>query len=260
MTQSTAESPPATDSADRDSAGRAKPTDDAARPDWWLRGLGRAVDKKITSLQDEYIAKSPAARAELARLRRGLGKTAGSVPDIWELTVGLVPRDMVWDGDEPSRAEQAVHAAMTLYALHQQSQDIEMHKPGVRLGTAVRRLAAGDGTKSSQKESKEGGGKDRKEDGRKQAVTRRFMAVATAQSIDEVLFHVRGLIGQLRREEQPLDYAMFAEDVLKLLTPGRENQVRLAWGRDYYRTPSAKPADKDGEAPDATSPTDDNNE
>lgn len=255
MTQSTVESPPA--------------ADPAARPRWRFGDLGRAVDREITRLQGDHIERSsPSARAQLARLRRGLGKTAGSVPDIWESTVGLVPRDLVWDSDEPSRAELAAHAAMTLYALHQQSQDTKMHKPGVGFGTAVRRLAAGDGTKSAagdgaksaRKEGKEDNAKGGKEDGRKQAVTRRFMAVATAQTINEVLFHVRGLITQLRREKYPLDYAMFAEDVLKLLTPGRENQVRLAWGREFYRTPSADRSDKDGDKAEDTSTPDDNNE
>ncbi len=205
MTQSTADSPPA-----------------AGRKSRWLGALGTALDWRIERLQREYLAESSAARADLARLRRGLGKPAGSVPEIWELTVGAVPERLTWDRDEPSRAEQAAHAAMTLYALHQQSLTVGIHRPKVRFGAAVRRLA----------------GDDRKGDRQagKQAVTRRFMAVATAQSIDEVLFHVRGLITQLRREKIGLDYAMFADDVLNLLTPGRETLVRLAWGREFYRT------------------------
>jgi CRISPR system Cascade subunit CasB len=164
---------------------------------------------------------------------------------------------------------------MTLYALHQQSHDNdEMHVPGIRFGAAVRRLAAEDGTKGAagggtksgvadgekSAQSKEDEAKGGKEDSRKQAITRRFMAVATAQSINEVLFHVRGLITQLRREKQPLDYAMFAEDVFNLLTPGQENRVRLAWGREFYRTPSAARSDKDGKTPEDSSTSDDDNE
>lgn len=265
MTQSTAESPQAAEATDP-----AKPTA-AARPGWWLRDLGRAVDKEIKELQDRFTEGSPVARAQLARLRRGLGKPAGSVPDIWELTVGLVPEKQASQGNDPSHAEQAAHAAMTLYALHQQSHDNDkMHVPGIRFGAAVRRLAAEDGTKGGTKSGVADGGKsahtkedeakDGKEDGRKQAITRRFMAVATAQSINEVLFHVRGLITQLRREKQPLDYAMFAEDVYNLLTPGAENRVRLAWGREFYRTPSADRSDKDAKTPEDSSTSDDDNE
>lgn len=195
-----------------------------------LGELGKALDPELTRLQEKYLAKCATERAHLARLRRGLGKKAGSVPDIWELTVGKVPARMVPADDEPGPAEQAAHAAMTLYALHQQSLTVPMHKPGERFGAAVRRLKA-----------------DKQ---REEAVTRRFMAVATAQSIDEVLFHVRGLITQLRRDKHGLDYAMFADDILKLLTPGREIEVRLAWGRDFYRVAF------DDEASEPTSPQD----
>jgi CRISPR system Cascade subunit CasB len=200
--------------------------------------LGKALDPKITRLQREILAESATARAELARLRRGLGKSAGSVPDIWELTIGLVPPDLASPGN-PSRAEQAAHAAMTLYALHQQSLDVKIHKPGERFGAAVRRLAKADKR-------------------REEAVTRRFMAVATAQSIDEVLFHVRGLITQLRKEKIPVDYAMFADDILDLLTPGREIQVRLRWGRAFYRTTRAEKTE--GGTPDSGSAPDSDND
>lgn len=187
----------------------------------WRGDLGFALESRISRLQSEYLAGSPSARADLARLRRGLGKPAGSVPEIWDLTVGAVPAKLSWDRDEPSRAEQAAHAALTLYALHQQSMSSRVHVPEVSFGTAVRNLARG-GTQSEE------------------AVTRRFMAVATAESIDELLTHVRGLVTQLKKVEPPirggLDYARFADDMLALLTPGREHSVRLQWGRDFYRT------------------------
>jgi CRISPR system Cascade subunit CasB len=185
----------------------------------WLGPLGFALDWRIARLQRDFLRGSPGARAELARLRRGLGKQAGSVPEIWELTVGAVPADLTWERDEPSRAEEAAHAALTLYALHQQSFPGPAHVPGISFGSAVGRLAVGGGPSQD-------------------AVTRRFMAVATAESADEVLVHVRGLVTQLRGERRAIDYARFADDILGLLTPGRETKVRLRWGRDFYRTTS----------------------
>lgn len=182
----------------------------------WLKPLGYALDWRIERLQAEYLRGAPAARADLARLRRGLGKQAGSVPEIWEITVGAVPAELIWDRDEPSRAEQAAHAAMTLFALHQQSLAGPAHVPGVSFGSAVGRLASGDGPS-------------------KDAVTRRFMTVATAESADELLVHVRGLVTQLKGARRGIDYAQFADHVLDLLTPGLETAVRLAWGRDFYR-------------------------
>jgi CRISPR system Cascade subunit CasB len=182
-----------------------------------LGQLGTALDWRLDRLQAEYLHGSPPARADLARLRRALGKPAGSVPEVWEYTVGAVPESLRWDRDEPSRAEQAAHAALTLFAMHQQSMPVPAHVHGVSLGRAVGQLAAG-GEQSAD------------------AVTRRFMAVATATSVDEALVHIRGLVAQLRSAQRGFDYARLADDLVKLLNPERAETVRLAWGRDFYRT------------------------
>lgn len=179
--------------------------------------LGHALDGRIERLQRDYLRGSPAARADLARLRRGLGKPAGSVPEIWSLTVGAVPDTLSWHGDEPSWAEQAAHAALTLYALHQQSMPTPAHSPGTSFGSAVGRL------RFSAQRSEE-------------AVTRRFMAAATAGSMAGVLTHLRGLITLLRGERRGIDYAALADDLSRLVAPGGAPVVRLAWGRAFYRS------------------------
>lgn len=198
--------------------------------------LGRALNREITRLQAEYLRDKAAAHADLARLRRGLAKPAGSMPEIWRLTVGAVPAELTWNRDEPSWAEQAAHAALTLYALHQQSVAVPMHLHGVSFGHAVSGLRFTD---------------QRSE----QAVTRRFMTVATAETINEVLTHARGLITQLRSERIGFDYARFADDLLGLLTPGRAQQVRLSWGRSFYHTTPDPLSDNGDQAlGDATTP------
>jgi CRISPR system Cascade subunit CasB len=182
-----------------------------------LGPLGNALDWRIIRLQADYLRDKPTARADLARLRRGLGKPAGSVPEIWDITIGAVPESLQWNRDEPGRAEHAAHAVLCLFALHQQSLSVAAHVPGTSFGQAVARLSRAEGRSAD-------------------AVTRRFMAVATAGSINEVLAHVRGLVTQLRGIKQGLDYARLADDLLAVLTPGRATTIRLAWGRDFYRT------------------------
>ncbi|MEU2032843.1 type I-E CRISPR-associated protein Cse2/CasB [Nocardia amamiensis] len=188
-----------------------------------LGRLGTAVEWRLKGLQEEYLRGSPVARAELAKLRRGLGKPAGGVPEIWDLTIAIVPAslhaDDRFDDDTPSVAEQAAHSALTLFAAHQQSMPVAAHVPDVSFGAAVAILAQQDGRSAD-------------------AVARRFMAVATAQSIDEVLVHTRGLVTQLRTARKGFDYARLADDITDLLTPGRAQRVRLAWGRDFYRAPA----------------------
>ncbi|EID14938.1 type I-E CRISPR-associated protein Cse2/CasB [Mycolicibacterium phlei] len=188
-------------------------------PQRGLRALGSAIDQRLQRLQADYLGGAPHARATLAKLRRAVGKPAGAVPEVWAYTIGFVPAALTWDRDEPSHAEQAAHAAMTLYALHQQAMPVPAHVRGVSFGAAVARLARGDGSREA-------------------AVTRRFMSVATAISIEEILVHVRGLITQLRGEQLGFDYARLADDLYQLLNPQYAGSVRLAWGRDFYRTGS----------------------
>lgn len=193
-------------------------TTPVTRPDSkrWLGTLGKALDGRLDRLQAEYLAGTPRARADIAKLRRALGKPTGSVPEVWEYTMAAVPSSLQWDRDEPTRAEDAAHAALTLFALHQQSMTVPAHQHNVSFGHAVGRLA-------------------QKEERSQQAVTRRFMAVATAGSMDAMLTHVRGLVTQLRSAQIGFDYARFADDLRNLLDPQRAQRVRLSWGRDFYR-------------------------
>lgn len=181
-----------------------------------LRDLGAVVDQRVRNLQRMYIANtSSPARALLAQLRNAVGSEPGAVPAVWDLTVGALPGPDR-PTDDPTREENAAHAALTLYAYHQQSRTDPMHVRGVGLGTAVRRLAAATGNEV--------------------AVRRRFDAVATATSFAETTHHLRGLVTQLRGARLPLDYGLLADDLVTLQTPDRADRVRLRWAREYYRT------------------------
>jgi CRISPR system Cascade subunit CasB len=183
--------------------------------------LGRLVSNRVEDLQNRYLnaRRSPAAAATLAHLRRGLGKAPGEVPEIWDITLESIPRP--GHGDVPSPQEHAAHAALTLYALHQQSRTTPMHTRGRSLGMAVRALARSqDATGDADREK---------------AVRRRFDAVATATSFSETTHHLRGLISQLRAADIALDYGRLADDLERLQRPGGPKAVRLQWGRDYHR-------------------------
>ena len=105
-----------------------------------LRNVGKELDNRINALQTQYLHGSSAARADLARLRRALGKPAGSVPEIWHLTVVNLATHAADEADGPTVAEQAVHAALTLFALHQQSSLMPAHQPDTPFGAAAGRL------------------------------------------------------------------------------------------------------------------------
>ena len=181
----------------------------------YLRALGHTVDGRVTSLQRRYLANSSEGRALVAQLRHAVTKEPGADPAVWEITVGSLP-GAAPTSDAPTRAERASHAALTLYATHQQSRTEAMHTPGVGLGTAVRRLGLASGAE--------------------EAVRRRFDAAATATTFAETVHHLRGLVTQLRSARIGLDYGRLADDLDQLQQPDGPDKVRLRWARQYYRT------------------------
>lgn len=188
--------------------------------------LERAAGRRAGSLQAAAIAGKPSASARLARLRRSLTAAPGSDPEIWSDTLGVLPAELLGKRDEANQAEYAVHAAMTLFALHQQAQSRPMHIPGQTLGKAVQRLRAATG----EDESDAG------------PTLRRFHILATATSLAETLHHLRGLVTVLRGESLGLDYGRLAVDLRRLQSTKAAPDVRLRWGRDLYRFPARPPA------------------
>jgi len=184
-----------------------------------LRRLGTLVDERVRDLQGRYRANLSTGVSDLAALRRASTAAPGSVPRVWELTLaGLdVPAGT---SDEPTDDERAAHAALTLYAIHQQSQSAAMHRAGYGLGRSVRALVAPDR-------------------GNEKAVRRRFEALGTASTFAELMDHARGLVRQFRTAAVPLDYGRLADDLGVLQDPAAAAGVRLRWGREYHR---ARPA------------------
>lgn len=182
------------------------------------------VATRVGRLQAEYLRQVPSAAAALARLRRAVTADPGSDPALWHLTLDGLDEHLVGRGDDPSAAERAVHVALCLYAVHQQSQRVAMHEPGISLGAAIRRLAGRVG-------------------GSEAAVERRFQALGTSQSVAEVAHHARGLVTQLRAAGIGLDYGLLAADMHGLQFPDHAGRVRRAWGRAYHRTESSHAPD-----------------
>lgn len=175
----------------------------------------KLVSDRARLLQAAYIRGESGATSTLARLRRAVGTKPGADPFVWQETLGL-PVQFTGAGDEPSSPENAVHHAITLFALHQQSQGSVMHCAGYSIGRSTRQL--GQALK------------------REEAVLRRFHAFGTSSTLDEAVTHARGLITQFRSQAIPLDYGLFAVDLIKIQDSRQINGVRLSWGRDYYRT------------------------
>lgn len=178
------------------------------------------VHGRISRLQDTRERSS--TTAVLAHLRRAVAKPPGAVPEVWEVTMDGLPG--VGKGDEPSRSERAAHLSFCLYAIHQQAVSEPMHVPGRGLGSVIAELELRRPGQSSNGPS---------------PVRRRFNALGTASSFEEVSYHLRGLVTQIRTERIPLDYGALADDLLALQSSAGAARVRLAWARQLYRIPSA---------------------
>ena len=164
-----------------------------------------------------------AVRADLAQLRRGIGKLPGEDADLWPLVFEDMPEAMYSRNGVPTYAEWAVYHAVTLFALHQQGKDRKrqpMHEKGISLGAAVRRLVS-----SPDDEAR---------------IIRRFNKVLTARTPKETAYHLRGLVELLKSAAIPLDYARLAGDLYCLQIPSLRERIQLAWGQDFYRIPQKK--------------------
>lgn len=146
--------------------------------------------------------------ADLAAMRRGLGKPAGDVPAMWPFYNAILT-------SERSPLLDAEHVSLCLYALHQQSQHTPMHQPDIGLGAALRQLSRTKGISED-------------------AVTRRFNAAATATSVGELVWHLRGLVTQLRSKAMPLDYTGLLRDLYAWSDADRRARVRRRWGMQFH--------------------------
>ena len=181
------------------------------------RAVGNYVESKLNeysrNVNEGYV------RAHLAQLRRGIGRIPGDAPEIWGILFADMPEEMMSRNDKPTKEEWAVYTALTLYALHQQGNDIQkenMYRQNFRLGLSVAGLV-----------------KDEKKD--RERIAGRFNAFATANDMQEAAYYLRGLIQLLRAANIPLDYVRLAQELYRFQDPDEAPKVWLAWGQDFYR-------------------------
>ena len=192
-------------------------------PDDGATGLSThgAVYGRVSGLIVNRLWKeTPSARALRAQLRGALSREAGSVPELWGLTLDGRPGYL---GDEPTRGEKAVHGALTLWALHQGSNTRPMHDSSERprsFASAIRVVAEGQRGDKRAEET---------------PIYRRFSAAVQAPTFEGLLVHLRSLVSQLEAAEIPCDYGGLAADLFTWQDPRRRASVMRNWGRQFAR-------------------------
>lgn len=202
--------------------------------------IARFVSRKIRELDriDGDGEGGARARADLAVLRRGLGKSPADIPAVWAVTLADAPDEISPTATgaappRPTRAEWAVHIALSFYALHRQGKSECMsagaapaaddspseagYRRGPTFGAALGAL--------------------RRDPNKEAGIVRRFNAVATADDLQEFSRHALGVVQMLRAAERPLkfDYPAFAVDMFWYQFPDHRAKITLKWGRDFWR-------------------------
>ncbi|MGP4102536.1 type I-E CRISPR-associated protein Cse2/CasB [Nonomuraea sp. KM90] len=184
----------------------------------------------VSDLQNGYLADRSIAVATLAQLRCGAGKLPEDVPDLW----GMAGTERLYSDQhiperEAVRAEAALFAAITLYALHQQSKAAPMHRAGAELGAAVRQLMPN-------------GSLD-------EPIRKRFVRLGTATTPAVLTDRLRQVVILLRNASIPLDYGILARQLYQAQDPDGLRQVRQRWGRSFHSyRPAGSRTDADAAA------------
>ncbi|MCY0931659.1 type I-E CRISPR-associated protein Cse2/CasB [Streptomyces sp. H27-H1] len=194
--------------------------------------LRHAVAQHIETLQRDYCKNRSYAVRTLAQLRRGIGRQATELSELWGLLgIEEFHAKRLARGQAPAseavaeRAERAAHIAVTLWALHQQSERtaVTHRSDGTSVGAAVRRLMSG-------AESDEG-------------IRKRFVRAGSASTLAVMAQRLRELVVLFRANEipVPLDYGLLAEQLEEWQRPGGPARIRQAWGRGFhaYRAPKS---------------------
>lgn len=169
---------------------------------------------------DGYVQGGAAATAALAKLRHGACHEIGDDPSLLEWTMPDIddPRicGRLTDDGTPTDRERAAYAAITLFAVHQQSNhERSVHTDENRsLGYAVGYMAHGNFNENG--------------------IRALFDRLQTANSWKQMIRYARSLIELLKREDATLNYGQLAQDLLALRS-GRDTarKVCLRWGHDF---------------------------
>ena len=223
-----------------------------------LKVLGKYVNATIKPLSENL--NTSGSKANLAILRRGAGKTPGEMPELWGCFLRNLPEELMGTGSEPSKSEWAIYLALVMYALHQQGNDTPMNyiedknknnTPNDSKDTSQQHEQGNDTSSEENCPNSLGTavGKLIKTEEDAERIIRRFNVMATSADITELSYHLRTIIGLLNSEKITLDYSKLAKDLYRYQSssPNIRANVRLEWGRDFYRQIHIQLKDKNEE-------------
>lgn len=190
--------------------------------------ISRLINEYVLNRIEEYqkLENTGIGKARLAKLRQGIGKNLGDDPILWGEFLKDLPEPLL----KNDKSLNAIYTALTLYALHQQSNSgnhSRVIKKGMSLGKSVRAMIGSDDEETR--------------------MLNKFKALASANDIHEMNIYLRNIIQLIKRKGIPLDYGQLAVDIYRLQIPKYAPKVRLEWARDFYSALHSKIKDEEKE-------------
>jgi CRISPR system Cascade subunit CasB len=187
--------------------------------------VGKATAQIIRRIESQQ--ESGMAKAMLAKLRRSAGQSFAEAEAVWPMLLAQMPEAMLSSSGVPTAAENAVFVALQLYALCQQGSRRVSGLPGgdkpAEANEMRQRLNMGASLRTLRSAANE------------KALDRRFNAMLTAQSFDELAYHLRQLIKLAKAAGvRAIDFSRLAQDLFWFQRGGAQ-QMKLRWATAYYR-------------------------
>lgn len=175
-----------------------------------------STSKLIQKLSNSLELSS--TKAKLASLRKASSKNSRDSIGAWSFVFEDIDEDFLGTSNKLTYEEMAILSALELYAIHQQgkheSVDYQDGEYWENIGYSLASL------RSSEN---------------KNSIDRRFNAMITSSTFEELLHHLRQMIKLLKSNSKNtrINYSRLAKDLYKFLL-GYQEDIRLTWARTYY--------------------------
>lgn len=185
----------------------------------------RAEIVRFTYRKLAYVraaAQTGEGKGILATLRKGTGHEPGDMPELFGILLDDMPEEFMSETIQPTKEEWACFTALTLYAMHQQGNDVKTApmdtEDAVSIGKAMADFAL-----------------SLKDSNAKKRMAVKLQALASSKDMGEFSYHLRNVIKLLKTKGIRLNYAELAGDIYYYQIPEYKSGVFLKWGQDFYR-------------------------
>lgn len=184
---------------------------------------------KIINVLSSSLDK-PSTKATLSNLRNSIGRPISDKVKSLQIIFEYMPKELLSNSFEMTKEEKAILTTLELYAIHQQSNTESVN--GINEGNWNN---IGYSFKSLRTEGEAGN-----------SIDKRFNALVTSATFDELAYHLRQMVKLLKSKSKntKVDYPSLAGDLYNFLWENDE-RIRLNWERAYYSY--SKSEDEKGE-------------